>query len=296
MTTDVPALQLHDGRGPGLDVVDVGLAQGVADVLPRVLGVGPAGAQREADAAIAVRGDVLAVVRGAEDVEARRHRAVQEIRLGEAEVDQGAQGAERQAEPQLLALAEQVALLDRDVAQDARRRRDSRRRTRFRRCSARPPGPRGWSCPAPSPGCAEMSTFSKKPRLRRRCWLRRTLAVDEGVALGQPELAADHLVQRARVAGDVDALDVDARAFLDVEGDVDGRGCPCCAGCWGGPRRRRSPASRRRRTAPSPSSRPRRRRTSRPPTWSGSSAARRHRGPGSGSTPRPCRTCSARPR
>ena len=29
------------------------------------------------------------------------------------------------------------------------------------------------------PGCAEMSTFSKKPRLRRRCWLRRTLAVEK---------------------------------------------------------------------------------------------------------------------
>ena len=72
------------------------------------------------------------------------------------------------------------------------------------------------------PGAAEISTFSKKPRFLRRCWLRRTLAVDEGVALGKAEFAADHLVQRAGVAGDVDALDIDARAFLDVERQVDG--------------------------------------------------------------------------
>jgi hypothetical protein len=53
-------------------------------------------------------------------------------------------------------------------------------------------------------------------------------AVDQhavvGVAFGQQQLAADHVVQRLGVADDVDALDVDARAFLDVEGDVDGVG------------------------------------------------------------------------
>ena len=176
-TTDVPAFSCTIGRGPGLDVVDVGLAQRIADVLARVLGVGPAGAQREADAAIAVGGDVLAVVRRPEDVEARRHRAVHEVGLGEAEVDQGAQGADRQAEPELLALAQQVALLDRDVAQDARRRRDSRRRRRCRRCSARPPGPRGWSCPAPSRARPRCRPSRRSRGCFRRCWLRRTLAV-----------------------------------------------------------------------------------------------------------------------
>ena len=100
-------------------------------------------------------------------------------------------------------------------------RRDSRRRTRFRRCSARPPGPRDWSCPAPSRAAAEMSTFSKKPRLLQALLAAPHLGGREGVALGQAELAADHLVQRARVARDVDALDIDARAFLDVEGHVD---------------------------------------------------------------------------
>src|SRR3546814_19450930 len=37
----------------------------------------------------------------------------------------------------------------------------------------------------------------------------------EGVTLGQPELAADHLVQRAPIAADVDALDQYPRALAD---------------------------------------------------------------------------------
>src|SRR5580692_11655248 len=40
-------VQLDDLRREGLDVVDIGLTQGVTDGLPRVLGVGPARTQRE---------------------------------------------------------------------------------------------------------------------------------------------------------------------------------------------------------------------------------------------------------
>ena len=43
----------------------------------------------------------------------------------------------------------------------------------------------------------------------------------EGVALGQPELAPDHLVQRAHVAADVDPLDIDPLALVDLVGEVD---------------------------------------------------------------------------
>ena len=50
-------------------------------------------------------------------------------------------------------------------------------------------------------------------------------AIDQGaivgIAFGDIELAADHVVARARVAADIDALDVGARAFIDDEGDVD---------------------------------------------------------------------------
>ena len=44
----------------------------------------------------------------------------------------------------------------------------------------------------------------------------------DGVALGDAELAADDEVLGLLVADDVDALDEDARALLDEEGDVDG--------------------------------------------------------------------------
>jgi hypothetical protein len=69
-----------------------------------------------------------------------------------------------------------------------------------------------------------MSTSLKKPR-RADVVLR---AVDQhavvGVALGHFELAAHDVVQRAGVADDVDAVDVDARAFTDREHHVDGVG------------------------------------------------------------------------
>ena len=69
-----------------------------------------------------------------------------------------------------------------------------------------------------------MSTSLKKPR-RADLVLG---AVDQdavvGVALGHLQLAADDVVQGAGVADDVDALDVDARAFADLEVDVDGAG------------------------------------------------------------------------
>src|SRR6185312_15886438 len=43
----------------------------------------------------------------------------------------------------------------------------------------------------------------------------------EGIAFGQAKFPADHLVQSARVARNVDTLDIDTWTFLDVEGDVD---------------------------------------------------------------------------
>ena len=53
-------------------------------------------------------------------------------------------------------------------------------------------------------------------------------AVDQraviGVALGEIELAADHVVARARIAAHVDALDIGARPLLDREDDRDRMG------------------------------------------------------------------------
>src|SRR5882757_9623041 len=213
-------VQLDDLRGKGLHVVDLGLAQGVADGLPRVLGVGPAGTQREAQAAVAVGGDRLAVVRRTEEVEARRHGTVHEVGLGEAEVDQGAQGAERQAEAKLLAFAQEVAFLDRDVAQDARCRRIA--------------GTEGDVAGALLDHLnLEVGLVGRRPRGCRNIDLLEEaegaqallaaahLGGAESVTLGEAEFPSDHLVESTRVARDVDAFDINARPLLDVEGHVD---------------------------------------------------------------------------
>ena len=72
------------------------------------------------------------------------------------------------------------------------------------------------------PGVLVMSTSLKKAE-RANGELR---AVDQGavvgVALGHIELSADDVVERRGVADDVDAVDVDARTFLDVERQVHG--------------------------------------------------------------------------
>src|SRR5262249_23605468 len=46
----------------------------------------------------------------------------------------------------------------------------------------------------------------------------------EGIALLQPELAADDAVQGARIAGNVDLFDIDARPLRDLEAEIDGTG------------------------------------------------------------------------
>ncbi len=67
-----------------------------------------------------------------------------------------------------------------------------------------------------------------------------------GVAFAQVELAADDVVARAGVAANVDALDVDARAFLDDEGRGRSSAWPDRGRRAGEPARRRSPCARSR--------------------------------------------------
>ena len=58
-----------------------------------------------------------------EQVEARGEIAIEEMGLGEAEIDLGALEAAREAKPDILAFAHQVALGDADVADHAFARR-----------------------------------------------------------------------------------------------------------------------------------------------------------------------------
>ena len=72
-----------------------------------------------------------------------------------------------------------------------------------------------------SDGTAWMSTDLEEAEIPQALLGAAQLGGREGVAFRQPELAADHLVLGADVAGDVDALDIDLRAFLDVVGQVE---------------------------------------------------------------------------
>ena len=186
-----------------------------------MLAVCPAAAERKANAGVAVVGDCLTIVRRPEDVEAGRHVPVEEVRLGEAEVDIGAQGTERHAQANFLSLTEEIALLQRDVADDARRRRVARTEGDIAgallddldlevRLVGRGTGRRR------NVGLLEEAKCTQP--LLAAANLRRT----EGIAFGQSEFAPDDLVQGTDVAGNVDTLDVDARPFLNFEGHIDG--------------------------------------------------------------------------
>ena len=54
-----------------------------------------------------------------------------------------------------------------------------------------------------------------------RCRDRRSLAALKASPFDEAKLATDHFVPRAHVAADVDALDEHARAFANLEDDVD---------------------------------------------------------------------------
>ena len=78
------------------------------------------------------------------------------------------------------------------------------------------------------PAALVTSTFLKKPEILDALLRALHLLGVEGIALDELKLAADHLVEGAHVANDVDPLDIDPRALLHIESDVDRvvrRGC-----------------------------------------------------------------------
>ena len=149
-----------------------------------------------------------------EEVEAGGEVAVEEARLGEAQVDLQALERAGELQAQELAVAEQVALGDADVADDAFSRRvaGAERQLAGRLLDhlhveddavGRRAGP-----------ALDVDGLEEAQALQALLG-----PVDHqrivGVAFGQAELAPDDVVLGARVADDVDALDVDARAFVD---------------------------------------------------------------------------------
>ena len=154
-----------------------------------------------------------------EQVEAGGEVAVEEARLGEAQVD--LQALERAGQPQAqeLAVAQQVALGDADVADDALARRVAGAERELTRGLLDQLDIEDDAVRRRAGAAFDLDGLEEAERLQALLGL-----VDQqrivGVALGQPELAPDHVVLRAQVADDVDALDVDARTFVDHVGDV----------------------------------------------------------------------------
>ena len=180
--------------------------------MAQVLGQRVAGAERAARVALVERALGLEVGLGPEEVEAGREVALQEVGLGEAELDLLAALREGEAGGEILAAAEQVALAQADVAEHAVRGRVAGAE---RELAGRLLGDVDVD-DHPVGGAALLG--ADVDRLEEAEVAQALLRAAqqggvEGVALGDPELAPDHLVQRADVAAHVDPLDVDPRAL-----------------------------------------------------------------------------------
>ena len=217
---DRGALGFDDGRRRiGLvDVVDVTPCETVFELEAAVFIEAEPGPQREADGLGIVARLLLVVhVRG-EHVEAGSDPAPHEIGVGEAEVDVLPVPACGGIDLDVVALAEEVAFLQRDRADDDFGRRVTDREVDGARRLFLDLHDQNHAVGGRSLLFEEVDLVEIVQRSQPAA---RTLDHDavEGVALIQVELAADDFVLGAVVADDVDALDVGARALDDIVGD-----------------------------------------------------------------------------
>ena len=158
---------------------------------------------------------LLKVADGVEHIEARRHRPVEKIRFGEAEIDGLALGRDAEGEPEVLAAAQKVALADGDVGDHrlgggkagAEAQLASRLLLHVHLDHGLVAGA------ALLVGDVDLLEEAEAANSGPRAPELRGI---EGIALDQAKLAADNLVQGANVAGDVDPLDVDPRTLIDL--------------------------------------------------------------------------------
>ena len=155
-----------------------------------------------------------------EQIDARGHLPVQEIRLGEAEIDLLRARRDREVGLDPLAAPEQIALGETDVAEGsvgggiagAERQLAGRALRHFDLDPGLVRARSRQGIELDGLEIAEvLDALARAPQQGRV----------EGVAFRHPELPADDLVQGADVAHDIDPLDVDARAFVDHVGEVD---------------------------------------------------------------------------
>ena len=235
---------LDRARRSGLHVGDLVVGEGVGVRQPQVLRDRKAEPQRAAGRARAellVGGDGRDLV---EHVEAGGEVEIEEARLGEAQVDLQALRRAGQPQAQELAAAQQVALGDGDVADDAFAGRIAGAERQLARRLLH-----HLDFQDDAVGCGAGPALDLH-RLEEAQHLQPLLGLVDhqrvvGIAFGQAELAADDVVARAQVADDVDALDVDARALVGHVRHVDERALRDRAPHAGARGQRRSPARRR---------------------------------------------------
>src|SRR5690606_7611018 len=212
-------LGADDRRGIVLDIADLVVAQPVAQGEPTVL------AHREAEPRLeaGVLGPVgglavfaLALV----DAEPGEEITVEERGLGEAEFEVAELRRAREGAGDRLAAAEEVALGHRDLRGEALVGRvgaaKAERAGRLLLDLDADDG--GIRVRTLAHGDAGVREIAEAPDAVLGG---ADLARVEGIALDDAELAPDHAVEGTGVADDVDALDEDALALLELEDDVD---------------------------------------------------------------------------
>src|ERR1700730_16874554 len=219
-------LQLNEQRRVALDVGDIIRSPGVFPGLTQDVGNLIAGGQCPAVGELLVyRGNAGKEVGGRaglhlEDVDAGSDVLVEEIRFGEAEVDLLRAEGHHGTDAQVLAASQKIALADTDIGERAVGGRETEAERQFAGRLFldldRDHGAIGRRA-----GAVVDLDLLEKSQILDAVLRARHLGGVEGVAFDQAKFAADHPVQRARVADDIDALDIDLGTLVDVEGQVD---------------------------------------------------------------------------
>src|SRR6185437_8153498 len=170
---------------------------------------------------IALIGGLIEIRQVFDEIDAGCKRLVEEIRLGVADLELLADRRQRGAQAQILRAAEQVAFRIAEFADERALRGVTGTERKF---AGRLFGDGDVERCLVGRGAGRRLDVDILEETQRTDAGAGTVEQDavEGIAFDKPHFTADDLVQRARVAGDVDTLDIDARSLVDLQDDVDG--------------------------------------------------------------------------
>ena len=198
------------------DVVNLVGPQRVPERLSQILGQRITRAQAEARGPLAIPGLVQEVARRPEQVEAARYLEVGAIRVGEAKIDFLPLLRQGESQPEILPAPEQVAFANADVRERAVLRRVSDAERQLAGGSLLDLDVDNRPIRRLARNVGDVN-FLEVPEVSDPLARAAELGGVERIALDQAELTPNHPVERANIAEDVDALDIDARAFLNLE-------------------------------------------------------------------------------